>query len=180
MNTEKWTSGIDRITPMFKEAFGHLNEEQLNWKPSPDTWSIAQNIDHLIVINRSYYPIIDSVKNGTYKKSFMAKLSFVVNFFGNFIFKAVHPDRKSKIKTRPIWEPAKSNIPADILSKFEKEQQNLKQVIANSSELLDKGTVISSPLNKNIVYTLEKAFDIIVTHEERHFNQAKEVLDAMK
>jgi hypothetical protein len=30
------------------------------------------------------------------------------------------------------------------------------------------------------VYKLEKAFEIIVTHEQRHFQQAKEVLDLLK
>src|SRR5581483_6680274 len=147
MNTEKWTSRIDKITPMFKETFGSLNEEELNKKPAQDVWSIGQNIDHLIVINKSYYPVIDSVKNGTFKKPFSAKLGFVVNFFGNFIFNSVQPDRKNRIKTRPVWEPSKSNIPTDIVSKFEKEQQNLKEAIIKSSDLLDKGTVISSPLN---------------------------------
>jgi hypothetical protein len=40
--------------------------------------------------------------------------------------------------------------------------------------------VISSPANKNIVYKLETAFDIIVSHEQRHLEQAKEILQLMK
>ncbi len=38
----------------------------------------------------------------------------------------------------------------------------------------------TSPANKNIIYTLETAFDIIVTHEQRHLAQAKEVLEMLK
>lgn len=49
-------------------------------------------------------------------------------------------------------------------------------MIKNSEDLLVNGIVISSPANKNIVYKLETAFNIIVTHEQRHFEQAKEVL----
>jgi hypothetical protein len=45
---------------------------------------------------------------------------------------------------------------------------------------LEKGTVISSPANKYIVYKLETAFDIIVAHEERHLEQAKEVLSVLR
>ena len=37
------------------------------------------------------------------------------------------------------------------------------------------GHARTAKANKNIVYKLETAFDIIVTHEERHFEQAKEV-----
>jgi hypothetical protein len=44
---------------------------------------------------------------------------------------------------------------------------------------VDKGTIISSPANKIIVYKLEIAFDIIVAHEKRHLEQAREVLQIL-
>ncbi len=56
-------------------------------------------------------------------------------------------------------------------------QSNLKELIESSKDLVEAGVVISSPANKNIVYKLEKAFDIIIIHEQRHLEQAKEVLD---
>ncbi len=37
----------------------------------------------------------------------------------------------------------------------------------------------TSPANPNIVYTLEKAFEIIVMHEIRHLEQAKRVKEGM-
>ncbi len=67
----------------------------------------------------------------------------------------------------------------DILQQFEKHQSELKQQIAFCEKLIGKGAVISSPANKNIVYKLETAFDIIVSHEERHLEQAKEVLQQL-
>jgi hypothetical protein len=176
MNTNRWTAQIDKTTEAFKTTFGGLTIEQLNAKPDANTWSIAQNMDHLIVINETYYPVIKAVRDGTYKPPFMGKLSFMVNFLGNFILTSVQPDRKKKIKTFPIWEPSKSAIGSDILTRFEKHQEALKKLITTNADLIEKGTVISSPANKNIVYTLEKAFDIIVAHEQRHFEQANELL----
>jgi hypothetical protein len=79
------------------------------------------------------------------------------------------------MKTFPIWEPAISLVRSDILDQFEKHQQELKQLIASSEDLLEEGTVISSPANRMIVYKLETAFDIIVAHEKRHLEQAREV-----
>jgi hypothetical protein len=180
MNTDHWTNRIDKTTGAFKASFGGLSSGQLNWKPNAQTWSIAQNIDHLIVINETYYPVIGELKKGTYKKPFMGNLGFMVNFLGKTILDAVNPDRKKKMKTLPIWEPSKSEIGADILSRFEKHQEELKNMIEGCKELLDQGIVISSPANKNIVYKLQAAFDIIVTHEQRHLEQAKEVLAGMK
>ncbi|MEX0772239.1 MAG: DinB family protein [Balneolales bacterium] len=176
MDTEKWTDKIDSITDNFKQTFGKLSIEQLNWKPNEQIWSIAQNIDHIIVLNETYFPTIDSMQQGTYNAPFIGKAGFMVNFFGKMIFKSVQPDRKRKIKTFHIWEPTSSEVKADLLIRFGNHQANLKERISNCQDLLDKRAVISSPANKNIVYTLEIAFDIILAHEQRHFEQAKETL----
>ncbi|HXB12269.1 MAG TPA: DinB family protein [Bacteroidia bacterium] len=174
--TANWTTQIDQTTADFKNTFGQLTTEQLNWKPNEQTWSIGQNIDHLIVTNETYYPVIKSVKAGTYKLPLMGSIGFMVNAFGKMVLSAVQPDRKRKTKTFPIWQPTQSKIATDILSKFETHQTELKQMISGSADLLDKGTIISSPANKNIVYKLDMAYNIITAHEQRHFEQAKEVL----
>ena len=175
-----WTDDIDKTTQDFHERFGALNSEQLNWKPDAATWSIAQNLDHLIVINESYFPVIESIRKGTYKGSFLGRIGFVVRFFGRTVLNAVQPDRKKKIKTFLIWEPTESQIPDGILDRFIKHQSELKIVIEDSQDLIEKGTVISSPANRNLVYKLETAFDIMVTHEQRHLEQSKEIFQLLK
>ncbi len=174
-----WSAEIDKITQSFKDKFGHLGEKELNWKPNPQTWSIAQNIDHLMVVNETYFPVLASLKAGSYKTPFIAKLGFMVSFLGKTVLNAVKPDRKKKMKTFSVWEPTVSQVKGDILQQFEKHQNELKRQIETSKELIEKGTIISSPANKNIVYKLETAFDIIVSHEQRHLEQAKEVLQLL-
>ena len=179
MAMKNWSKQIEENTQNFVDTFGGLSMEQLNWKPNANTWSIAQNIEHLIVINKTYFPIIESIRNGKYKKPFIAKFGFIVAFFGKTILQAVQPDRKKKMKTFSIWEPSKSAIPKGILDRFKAHQSELQQIIENSRDLIEKGTIISSPANKNLVYKLETAFDIIVTHEQRHFQQSKETYQLM-
>ncbi len=98
-----WLSEIDGITGNFIKQFGTLSFEELNWKPNPETWSIAQNIEHLIKVNETYYPIADAIRKRKYKLSPLAGFSFITNFFGKFILKAVEPERKKRIKTFSIW-----------------------------------------------------------------------------
>jgi hypothetical protein len=176
METTKWIQTIDSITNSIHTEFGDITVEQLNWKPNPDTWSIGQIIDHLIVINKTYFPIIKQLQDGTYTVPWTGRIGFMVRLSGAMILKSVQPNRKKKMKTFPVWEPATSTIPADIIQQFEKHQAILKNTINECSKLLDAGVVISSPANKMIVYKLETAFDIIVTHEQRHLEQARETL----
>jgi len=175
-----WASELDAITEQFLTSFGGYSSEQLNWKPNYQTWSIAQNIDHLIAVNESYYPVLVSLNEGTHKTPFIAKFGFMVSFLGKTILKAVNEDRKKKMKTFPIWEPTAGDLDGGILQRLEKHQTQLKRHMEASLDLINKGVVISSPANKNIVYTLEAAFDIIVSHERRHLEQAKQVVKDMK
>ncbi len=172
---KNWDEQIDKTTQNFIETFGELSFKQLNWKPNAKTWSIAQNIDHIIITNKTYFPIINSIREGAYKTPWWGKLPFITSFFGNTVLKAVEPNRKKRMKTFSIWEPTKSEIPMGILDRFMKHQSKLKNIIKKSKDLLGQGIVISSPANKYIVYRLETAFEIMVAHEQRHFEQAKEV-----
>jgi hypothetical protein len=175
MNVQPWLSKIDENTNSFQTAFGHLKESELNWKPDGKTWSVAQNIHHLIAINETYYSVVKSVREGSQKLPWIASVKFMVRFFGSFILDSVEPTRKRKMKTFPMWEPSQSNLGADIVQQFIRHQTELKNLIESSGDLVDKEVIISSPANRNIVYTLARAFDIITTHEVRHFNQAVEV-----
>ncbi len=166
---------MDRVTAAVQAEFGALSPEALNWKPQPEAWSIAQNLDHLIVINKTYYPVIDQVRNNSYQLPWLGKWPFAYNMLGKMILNAVKPEQKRKTKTFPIWEPTQSNISGDIVQRFSQHQTEMKGFIVSCEDLLLKNTIIASPANKNIVYTLKTAFDIIIAHEQRHLEQARAI-----
>ncbi len=172
---DRWTVELDALTDQFESEFGQLSFEQLNWKPNPEVWSIGQNIDHLITINSSYFPLLEAARAGSLSLPWTSRIGFLVSFFGKTILNASSPDRRKKIKTFPIWEATTSEVPADILDQFREHQEKLKKEIIASEGLIGKQAILFSPANRNIVYRLETAFDIIVAHEERHLEQAKEI-----
>jgi hypothetical protein len=169
---DRWTYQIDKISNAFKASFESLSIVDLNWKPNATAWSIAQNLDHLIVINETYHQVVSLANEGKSRLPFYAKFEFLVVFLGKTVLRAVQPDRSNRMKTFPIWEPAESLIEEGIWTRFDQSQSALKSLIVSSSDLLEKGTVIPSPANRHIVYKLETAFDIIVSHEQRHFEQS--------
>lgn len=176
---DQWLNRIDKTTAEVVARFGKLTPTQLNLKPTPHTWSIAQNLDHLIVINSSYVPAIEAIRRGDYPLPFVAKFGFWATFCGKMILRSVNPDRRKEMDTFPIWEPSATSLPDTILQLFQGHQEALKALITSSADLISAEQLITSPANKNIVYTLGNAFEIIVTHEERHLAQATEVLELM-
>ena len=96
---DKWLNQIDRTTEKFIDTSSDLNAEQLNWKPNAETWSIAQNIDHIIKLNNSYCTVFENLKQGKNKLPFISRFGFVVRFF--LLIQLNHmqtPAEKRKVK----------------------------------------------------------------------------------
>lgn len=180
ISQQRWAIQLDTLTSDFTHAFEGLSVDQINRKPNAAAWSIGQIIDHIITVNETYFPIAEQLKKGTYRTPWTGRLPILVRWLGDFILNGVEPQRKRKVKTFPVWEPAQSDLPADILQRFAKHQKKLAEMMASCEKFIQAGAVIASPANRFIVYKLEKAFDIIIAHERRHLNQALEVLDLMK
>lgn len=180
MEVEQLLTRIDRLTEKFTASFGELSADELNWKPSSDRWSIGQNLEHLIIVNRSYFPEIAAALSKSQRLPFHARLGFVVRYIEKTLLKSVEPKGQKKIKTFKIWEPPTREVGSDVLDRFVAHHASLKQVIRNSKRLLGAGTILSSPANPNIVYSIEAAYEIILNHELRHFNQMQNLKDQMQ
>ncbi len=132
-----------------------------------------------MVVNRSYYPLVESLRAGELKLPWIAKVPFLVRSMGNLILKSVQPDNRRKVSTFTVWEPRSSGLPYDQVHLFEEHQQELKKFMTSCQDLLDQGALIYSPANRRIVYKLEVAFDIMVAHEARHLQQAYGLLELL-
>lgn len=179
MNVSACITEIDAVTKDFESRFKTLKHQELNFKPNTSTWSIGQNMEHLIHVTESYFPTFKEIIDGNYQKPGVAKLPFWAKLCGKMILKSVEPTRAKKIKTFNIWEPSVSDVPATILESFKDSQSILLDHIRAMTAYFDQNTIIASPANKNIVYTLDVAIEIIIEHQKRHLNQAMEVLHSM-
>ncbi len=173
---EQWIKELRVNTDDVVNTFGSLSLEKLQVKPKPDKWSIAENLDHLIKVNSSYFPIFQKLKAGTFRGPFISKIGFFPKLLGNLIYKSVADGGKKKTKTFMLWEPSPPEPIQNILEDFQNHQIDLIDWISQMKPFVESGTIIHSPINRLIVYSLEQAFDIMVAHEKRHLDQAKKVL----
>lgn len=161
-----------------KALFGHLNSEQLNWKASADSWSVAQCLDHLISINREYYPVFDRILKGDYKKTVLHRLPFLPAFFGRVMIKALSPNSRQKFKAPGAAQPSSSSIDPQIVEGFITHQRETLAKMRSLEGSDPAGIIITSPFASVVVYTLLDAFRLMVAHERRHFAQAGRVMEA--
>ena len=152
--------------------FSDISLEQLNWKPSPESWSIAQCLDHLIVSDSSYFPDLKKITEGTYEMNFWEKYSPFSSVFGRILKDQLQEQvKKKRIAPRKI-QPSTSEMKIDIIERYKKNLDIFLQYISKCENIdLDK-TIITSPLIQIITYSLRDAFSFLIQHEHRHINQA--------
>lgn len=168
---------FDKVTTQAKSLFGNLSATQLNWKPSAEKWSIAQCLDHLIVSNSTYYATLTAVITGQHKNSFYQSVGFISRFFGNYLIKETGPVVGKPMKNPPAFAPSQSQITSTIVADFEKHQHDFSALIQQLSKTDLNKTVVSSPALGIITYSLTDLLTILAGHEQRHLNQAKNVLN---
>jgi hypothetical protein len=93
-----------------------LSAEQLNWKPHASEWSVAQSCEHVIVINASYFPLIQNIAHGAHTRSLRERLPLLPRVCGSMVLKAVQPGAPRKFKTGRAFQPASSASDGDILA----------------------------------------------------------------
>lgn len=171
------TGRLREISEEARQTFGGLSEEQLNWKPAAGSWSIAQCFEHLIRGNNAFDPQFEAFASGNRKQTFWENYSPLSGFFANLLLKSLKNDqRKYKAPSQDIVPP--SDIPGDIIERFAAHQEEMIGKIESIADVDWKKTVVTSPFLKLMTYRLDKAFEIAIQHERRHFRQALRVLEA--
>ena len=173
----KFIEDAETISEDARKTFGDLSAEQINWKPSPDGWSVGQCFEHLIKTNSLFFPELEKIAAGTRKNSFLENYSPLSSFFGNLLIKSTQNDgRKFKTPSQAIVPP--SEIDANIIEQFAAHQREVIEKVKSTEKADWQRTIITSPFMRLITYKLADGLRIVVEHEKRHVRQAERVTQA--
>ena len=171
------TSQMSEIAADAKAAFGSLTVEQLNWKLSENSWSVAQCLDHIIKTNHEFDAEFEKLASGTRKNSFWESYSPFSGWAGNFLIGVIKNDaKKAKAPTQRIVPP--SDVDAGIVDTLLNEIAEVNKKIEACAAADRQKTVVTSPFLKVFTYKLDDALTVLVEHSRRHVRQAKRVMAA--
>src|SRR5262245_5855295 len=84
-----------------------LNEVQLNWKPSPEQWSVAQCLEHLAVATRGFDPYFAAALKRAQSKSTTANPpAYKPTRMGSWLARHVAPESPRKLRAPKRFRPA--------------------------------------------------------------------------
>lgn len=166
---------LHTIKSEITELAAPLTAEQLNFKPNPKSWSIAEVMEHIITANATYFSGIaelislnpSSKASGPYSHNLMARM--MVYF--------LRPDGM-KLPAPPVFEPESSHLDQHIIQRLEQNFREIESFIEDAKEMDLVRLKMPSPALSLLYFNLGGVFDILVTHAERHYKQMKRVLAA--
>jgi len=171
------TSQMCDIATDGRSSFGILTNEQLNWKPLENSWSVAQCLDHIIKTNHEFDAEFEKLASGTRKNSFWENYSPFSGWAGSFLIGVIKNDaKKAKAPTQRIVPP--SDIDPGIVDKFVDEVVAVNKKVEACAAADRQKTVVTSPFLKVFTYKLDDALTVLVEHSKRHVRQAKRVVAA--
>ncbi len=155
-----------------------LTEAQLNWKPAPERWSIAQCLDHLAVTVsqfKNYFP--KALSLGRAKWPATGNVPYRPSFLGGWLVKQVNPATMRKLPAPRVFRPSSSAI-SKALENFLREQNDFLAVVREARGVDYNKTRLRSPVTPLMRYSLADAFTVTILHEQRHLAQARRVREA--
>ena len=175
MFERNWTQEIDTITEKFRN-FQSLSEEEFNFKTKYESWSIAQNIAHIILLNNSYFEGFKEILNGKHKLSVNEGLEELALSALLSVQPYTSTDRFKRANTWDIWQPTSIYLKTYILREFERCQFNFKNHIVSFKNFPIDRTYIKYPGHADLIFKLDDCINFLIDHENRHWNQAYEIV----
>lgn len=152
-----------------------LSEKQLNWRPNPGIWSIAEVLAHLNSYARYYHPTIQRKIESTRFRN--VKEDFMSSPLGKSAWKSMKLGRLNNVK-RKFKAPKGHNPTIDIdlvkgteVQDFIEQQNELMQIIESSAEVNVRKVKIPISISKIVRLRLGDALLFITYHNERHMQQ---------
>jgi hypothetical protein len=158
-----------------QSVFGLLDEQQLNWRTDAASWSVGQCFDHLLNANREMFQALDAALDGSRPPTVWQRPPILPRVFGWMLIKSQMPEAKRKFTAPRRSEPASSAVDPRIIERFVACQHEAAARV-HALEGRDVARIIMvSPFVAFITYSVLDGCRLIVTHERRHFEQARRV-----
>ena len=157
-----------------KSLTAGLSAAQMNWRPQPGKWSIAQNLDHLNRGARQLDTIASSIAAAR-AKGIIGNGPFRYGWLSSWIMKSQEPPPKRKFKSAKRYAPSPEVDAAKAIADYLRMTARLTELIQKADGLdLARAKTPFGAL-KWVKMALGARFAHLTTHDRRHLWQAEQV-----
>lgn len=155
-----------------------LTREELNWKPTPDQWSVGQCLEHLCISNEVY---CRAISDSLVDRPLATVQEITPGWLGRwFIRNYIEPSSQVKRRRAPRKIRPRPQVELSVLDRF-LESNHVARSLVHRTRNYDVNRIrFRNPFVPVIYFTVGTGLDILSKHERRHLLQAERVKASMK
>ena len=136
-----------------------LSDAQLTWTSNPDSWSIAQCLDHLRATSKAFEPYLTAaIERGKEKWPTDSPVPYRPSWVGGWLIKQVLPETTRKVPAPKVFRPTESPTIKNALADFLKQQDEFVGFVRKARGVDYNKTRLRSPVTPLMRYSLADAF----------------------
>jgi hypothetical protein len=155
------------------EGFKNMNEEDLKFRKSDDSWNTLECLEHLNLYGDFYLP---EIKRAIEEKNYGPDEIFKAGTLGNYFAKSMLPGSKG-MKTFKDKDPISAKLESDVIDRFIEQQKGFLELYQLASKISLNKVKVGISISKWLKLKLGDAFRFLSNHNERHFVQIKNIQD---
>jgi hypothetical protein len=152
-----------------------LRDDQFNWQPSPERWSIAHCLDHLNATARAYLPMLDEGISEAIRRGVYGEGPFSYSLLGRLATAFNEPPPKFRLPAPRQFQPAVSRPRHEIVAALRAYQVQYVDRLRQANGLDLARARVSSPVSRWLRFSLGSGFTLMAAHERRHLWQAHRI-----
>jgi DinB superfamily len=161
-------------------VFFRLSNEQLNNRPAPGKWSIAEIFEHLNITHRIYINfILTKITKATDVNASLYKSGWI----GDWVYEKIMPKSDGtvfKMKAPKTLRPASDTLDGkEVLNRFLQQQDAIYDIIRHASTKDLQGIKIPFAFTNTVKLRLGDNLRFLIAHNERHLLQAQRIMEAV-
>jgi len=169
---------LDQLLAITQDAPGivaQLSDDQFNWRPEVNRWSIGECFDHLNKAARSFMPAFDRSLDDARERNLRATGPFAYPTHERLFVHLLEPPARPRFPAPRHFRPSGGQSAAEVMRQFFDLQDQFGQKLRQADGLDLRRIRLRSPAARWFVYSLGTAFRGFLAHERRHLAQARNV-----
>lgn len=156
------------------QLFLEFSNEELNFKQSPESWSILECLEHLNRYGRFYLHEIDSRMKNEIFSHVKSDVIFKSGWLGNYFADSMVPkSTMKKMKTFKSMNPMNSVLDKSVIHEFINQQKKMLDLLEKAETKNLSKIKCGITITKLLKLRLGDTFRFVIYHNERHLLQAK-------
>lgn len=178
---DQLTAAVHSVRDVVTQRLRPLTEDQLNRRPSPDTWSVGQCLEHLTIVGGHHLPVVTRKLKLAIEQGSRPADTVKSGFFGGRLVQSMRqPVSQKALKTPQRYAPSGSRLPRTVTEVFSRQLDELVSLMEQARTVNANRIRIPNPLIPLLQLRLTDEFAFLVTHIERHMAQIEHVLQATR